>query len=106
MIVVARVTEGQYQGLHGIESIGAFEIRDTSELEDWFIEEADYLINWVGDVDFESSEEYEDALGECCLEIYEVLDTKGLTVDELDRELNSLGFNLFLTEYKVRELPC
>ncbi len=94
MIVAIHAYEGIYCGLHGIEDFLVTEVENLKVAEDIALDLANGVIDDYG-YDFDE-EDLEDPDLEW--EIYEVTDTKGKTVEELDEEYHydSEGF---LTEY-------
>jgi len=94
MIVAIHAYEEIYGGLHGIEDYLVTEVKDLKIAEDIA---SDLAYNVVEDYSYNFDEEdLEDP--ELCWEIYEIIDTKGKTVEKLNIEYHydSEGF---LTEY-------
>lgn len=106
--------ENQYGGLHGRENICVAEsegFEDIKMLANEMSEEVIYEWNYdhYGEVAVEQgyeegSDEYEEFCLDClredtAYEIYKIIDTKGLSCEELDAELCKLGIELFVEEY-------
>ena len=84
MIVAIHAYEGIYGGLHGIENFFVTEVENLKVAENIALGLANDVIE-----DYEYNFEEEDLEDPDLLwEIYEVTDTKGKTVDELDGEYN------------------
>jgi len=110
--------ENQYGGLHGREDFCVIEAEDKDSLKEVANEMAEGVIaewNYSGYEDEaieegleEDSPEFEDF----CLErmredkafdIYEVIDTKNLSLDELNIELNQFGVKDFVIDHCNKE---
>ena len=118
MIVAIYAYEGRYQGYHGINDIDVFEVENEEEAYDCGREMAEGVVDSFGlreeiiEKELDSNpdlseddlwEDIEDNL-ELSWGIAKVLDTKGKTVDELDKEISRLGWELFLEEYETEIL--
>ncbi len=118
MIVAIYAYEGRYQGYHGINDMGVFEVENEAEANDCGREMAEGVVDSFGlreeiieeelafNPDLSEDDLWEDIEDDLELswEIAKVLNTKGKTVDELDKEISHLGWDLFLEEYETEML--
>ncbi len=106
MLVAYRVVEDIYQGLHGMNEIGLFELPDGLTKEEIEKECNEYCSPLVEDIiiSYGLEEEYEDE--ECWSgdwTCYKVRDDVMLSEVELDNLLCNLGFEIFTFEYCINE---
>ena len=107
MLVAYRVVEGRYQGLHGIEDIGLFELSGNLSVAEIVRECNEYcspmvldLIDSYGLQEDEEDEECYDGGWWVC---YKVRDDVKLSEKELDELLCSWGFEMFADEYCIKK---
>lgn len=106
MLVAYKVVEDIYQGLHGIEEIGLFDLPDNLTKEKIEKDCNEYCSPIVGDliISYGLEEEYE---GEECWSgywtCYKIRDDVKLSEWALDNELSMMGFDLFADEYCIKE---
>ena len=113
-LYVIHAFENQYSGLHGREDLCVMEsdnLEDAILLAREMSEGVMYEWNYDGYEDdgiAEGLEEGSDELEDYCMErmrednafsIYKVIDTKGLSCDELDEKLNKEGIESFIEEH-------
>lgn len=110
MLVAYKVVENIYQGLHGIEDLGLFELPDNLSAMEIVRECNEYCKPIVEDliISYGLEEEYEDEDfydGEWFC--YKIRDDVMLSETELDNLLCNLGFELFTSEYCIdKDLVC